>query len=180
MSTLPILLYGNIILRQEAKIVEEITPSKIKLIERMFETMYNANGIGLAANQIGVLKQIMIVDISANEEGKGILPMVIINPKILTEEDENVMEEGCLSIPEIRANVTRAKKIVLEYQDLKLNKRKITVDGLLARVILHEIDHLNGILFIDHLSATKKSLIKPKLRKISRGELIPSYPIKLK
>ena len=72
------------------------------------------------------------------------------------------------------------KKIVLEYQDLKLNKRKITVDGLLARVILHEIDHLNGILFIDHLSATKKSLIKPKLRKISRGELIPSYPIKLK
>ena len=91
MSTLPILLYGNIILRQEAKIVEEITPSKIKLIERMFETMYNANGIGLAANQIGVLKQIMIVDISANEEGKGILPMVIINPKILTEEDEQLI-----------------------------------------------------------------------------------------
>lgn len=177
MSILPIYLYGNDVLKKVANPIEKITSVEVDLIKNMFETMRNSNGIGLAANQIGVLKQILVVDISSIENHENVLPMVVINPKILNEEGESVFEEGCLSIPEIREDILRPEKIYLEFQNAKLEKRKEHFDGLLARVLQHEIDHLNGILFIDYLSSTKKTLIKSKLRKISKGDLIPNYPI---
>ena len=180
MPILPILLYGNEILRTKANFVEKISNEEIKMIEKMFKTMSNASGIGLAANQIGVLKQILIVDISSLDEEKDFLPLVVINPKIISETGKTSFEEGCLSIPEVRENIMRAEKIELEYQNIKLEKKRLSAEGIFARVLLHEIDHLNGILFIDKISATKKTLIKSKLRKISKGEIVPSYPFKLK
>jgi len=174
---LPIYLYGNEILKKKAKHVSEVTDADIKLIQDMFETMHESNGIGLAANQIGELKQILVVDISDMEVGKGTKPLAIINPKILEEEGEWEMEEGCLSIPDIREKVTRAEKIRIRYNDVNLNEVELEADAMLARVILHEMDHLNGVLFTDHLSSTKRTLLRSKLKKIMKGDVETSYEV---
>ncbi|MFA6468026.1 MAG: peptide deformylase [Bacteroidota bacterium] len=177
MAFLPIYLYGNEILKKKAKHVSEVTDADIKLIQDMFETMHESNGIGLAANQIGELKQILVVDISDMEVGKGTKPLAIINPKILEEEGEWEMEEGCLSIPDIREKVTRAEKIRIRYNDVNLNEVELEADAMLARVILHEMDHLNGVLFTDHLSSTKRTLLRSKLKKIMKGDVETSYEV---
>ncbi|MFA6541378.1 MAG: peptide deformylase [Bacteroidota bacterium] len=177
MSQLPIYLFGNEILKKKTKPVEEVTDTDIKLIQDMFETMHEANGIGLAANQVGANKQILVVDISEMEAGKGTKPIVVINPVVLDDEGEWEFEEGCLSIPDVRENVLRAEKITLRYNDINMKEKELEADGLLARVLLHEIDHLNGVLFTDHLSATKRTLLKSKLTKISKGDVDTTYEV---
>ena len=158
MAKMPIFLYGNEILKKKTKSVTEVTNADIKLIQDMFDTM-SEHGIGLAANQVGVAKQILVVDVSGTEAGAGTKPLVVINPEVIEEEDEWEFEEGCLSIPDVREKVWRAEKIRLRYNDVNMKQKEIEADGILARVLLHEIDHLNGILFIDHISATKRSLL---------------------
>ncbi len=177
MAILPIQLYGADVLRRRAGELEEVDDAAIGTIRDMFETMHAANGIGLAANQVGLLRRIIVVDISAMEDGKGVLPLALINPVITEEGGSDAREEGCLSIPEVRDEVTRPASIHLRYRDTAFAEKELHAEGILARVIQHELDHLNGILFVDHLSAAKRTLLKPKLRRIRLGEIEVSYPV---
>jgi peptide deformylase len=190
MSLLPIYLYGSDILRKKAKPVHNLDDSLIKLVYDMSETMHKANGIGLAATQVGDLRRVIVVDVSAIEESqreekkedeapeeRERQMLVLLNPQVLDESGSLSMEEGCLSIPEVRAEVSRAEAIRVKFLDPNLREVEIAVDGLLARVILHEIDHLDGVLFIDRVSATKRALLKNELRKIKKGEVDTSYPV---
>ncbi|HED08806.1 MAG TPA: peptide deformylase [Ignavibacteria bacterium] len=177
MSLLPVALYGDKILRKKVTKVKEIDVETIKLITDMFETMHNAYGIGLAANQVGADKTIFLVDISEMEGEEDKKPMVIINPKIINRSDETIiMEEGCLSIPEVRGDVLRPKSITLEYQDTDFKKHKIKADGLLARVMQHEYDHLQGILFTDLVADDLKKKLKKPLNNIKRRKVEFEYP----
>ena len=177
MATLPVYLYGSDVLKKKAKKVTEISDTEIQLIQDMFQTMHEANGVGLAANQIGELKQILVVDISDTEAGKGTKPLAVINPVILEEEGEWEYEEGCLSIPDVREKVSRSEKITLRFNDINMKEVELKVDGMLARVLLHEIDHLNGVLFLDHLSSAKRTLLKSKLTKIAKGDVETQYEV---
>ena len=177
MSIIPIYVFGAEVLRQKAKPVKAIDNSLIARVYDMFDTMRNANGIGLAANQVGVLQRIITIDISDTEEGKGTKPMVLINPEVLAEDGEWIMEEGCLSVPDIREEVIRAESIHLRFRDINFHEHEIEAHRLLARVILHEIDHLDGMLFTDHLNASKRRLMKRKFAKIKKGEAETSYPV---
>ena len=177
MSLLPIALFGDKILRKKVPEVKEIDFGTIKLITDMFESMHNAYGIGLAASQVGADKAIFLVDISEMEGEEDNKPMVIINPKILKRSDETiVMEEGCLSIPDIRGDVVRPKTIKLEYYDTDLKKHTIKAGGLLARVMQHEYDHLQGILFTDLVSDDLKKKFKKPLNNIKRRKVEFEYP----
>lgn len=147
------------------------------LIDDMFETMRNADGIGLAANQVGVTKRIVVIDVSHIDQYKDQRPLVLINPEITHTEGEWEMEEGCLSIPSVRDVVTRSEKVRVTFFDPGFNRHEIEADGILGRVILHEIDHLNGVLFIDHLSPGRRRLHKGILLEIKRGELEIPYPV---
>ena len=170
MAVLPIYLYGRPVLRKKAKPVLRADSEVVRLAEDMVETMKNANGIGLAANQVGSLRRVLVADIGeTSEENRGMPPLVMINPVLVHETGTWSMEEGCLSIPDIRDEVERAEKITVRYRDLAFEEREITAEGLLGRVILHEIDHLNGVLFIDRLSFAKRSLIKAKLKTLAGG-----------
>jgi peptide deformylase len=193
MSLRPIYLYGSHVLREQAKPVKDLTDEVITLIADMVQTMHAAGGIGLAANQVGELHRVLVVDLGAVEEalreereGAGavsrpaspqVQTLVVINPEILQADGSWKMEEGCLSIPGVRANVERAETIRIRFRDGHFQQRELDADGLLARVLLHEVDHLNGVLFIDHLSAAQRSLLKPRLRKIKQGEVDTSYPV---
>lgn len=177
MALLPVTLFGDKILRKKASEVKEIDMETIKLITDMLETMHNAHGIGLAANQVGADKAIFLVDISEMEGEEDKKPMVIINPKIINRSDEIItMEEGCLSIPDIRGDVLRPKSIALQYQDTDFKKHKIKADGLLARVMQHEYDHLQGILFTDLVSDELNKKLKKPLNNIKRRKIEFEYP----
>jgi len=178
MSLLPITLYGDKILRKKTGRVTEINNKTIELIRDMFATMRNANGVGLAANQVGVDKQIFIVDISGVEGYQDSKPLTIINPKIIERSDEKIkIEEGCLSIPDIRAELLRPKDIVITYQDTDLKEHTIKASDILARVMQHEYDHLQGILFIDYFPDDKKREIKAVLDKIRKRNIEVDYPV---
>jgi peptide deformylase len=192
MSVLPIYLFGTEVLKKKAKPVDALDNSTIKLIYDMFETMHKANGIGLAANQVGDLRRVITIDISdvtePNAEGEmedaahptsPDLPrtLAIINPEIVLEDGARSMEEGCLSLPGVRSVVDRAEKIRICFRDGEFKIQELLMDGLLARVVLHEYDHLNGILFVDRINTAKRSLLLPKLRKIRKGEIDPEYPV---
>lgn len=191
MAILPIYIYNQPVLKKKAKPVKSIDEEVIKFVEDMFETMHKASGIGLAANQVGSLQRVIVVDISdvvKEKEESGDIddedippearsPIVMINPTVVLEEGKLVMEEGCLSIPEIREEVERAEAIQVAYKDLHMLDRELFADGLFARVILHEIDHLNGVLFIDRLGKMKQKLLKGRLNKIRKGDVEVSYPI---
>ncbi len=192
MSVLPIYVYGTKILKEKSQNVTETNESLHKLIFDMFETMRKANGIGLAANQVGDSRRIITIDISdadePNAEGEAEndehptssdLPrtLVVINPEIITTEGSWIMEEGCLSIPDIHAEVERPEKIKVRFLDAELREQELVADGLLARVLQHEMDHLEGILFIERISRAKRSVLMPKLRKIRKGEIELSYNI---
>ncbi len=192
MSVLPIYVYGTKILKEKNQNVTETNESLHKLIFDMFETMRKANGIGLAANQVGDSRRIITIDISdadePNAEGEAEndehptssdLPrtLVVINPEIITTEGSWIMEEGCLSIPDIHAEVERPEKIKVRFLDAELREQELVADGLLARVLQHEMDHLEGILFIERISRAKRSMLMPKLRKIRKGEIELSYNI---
>ena len=165
MSVKTIIIEPNKLLRQISKPVEKIGKEEQKLMDDMLDTMYAANGIGLAAIQIGIPKRIIVMDIS-KEEGKK-EPRYFVNPVIKNKNPiKNTHEEGCLSVPEQFAEIDRPSKCKVEYLDYNGKKQLLKADGLLATCIQHEMDHLEGILFIDYLSKLKKSMIIKKLSKI--------------
>jgi len=177
MSILPIYLYGQPILRKRARAVRTMTPGLLSKVEDMFATMRNSQGIGLAANQVGLLQRIIVIDISGMEEGEDVPPMVLINPEVISSEGSWVMEEGCLSIPEIRGEVKRPETVEVRFTDIDASEQEIEASGLLARVLQHEIDHLNGVLFIDYLDPAEQKTLKGRLNKISKGETEVAYPV---
>jgi|ERR1051326_2749421 peptide deformylase len=178
MSVLPIHTYGSAVLRAKAKPVESASDEIVKLIVDMFETMHASNGIGLAANQVGRLQRVIVIDVSdAAEELKDIQPFAMINPVVVSREGAWTLEEGCLSIPDVRDDVERAESITVRYKDANFEDAEMEAHGLLGRVILHEIDHLNGVLFIDHLTGAKRKAHGEALKKIQRGEIEVGYPV---
>jgi len=178
MSLLPITLIGDKILRHKAKKVADVDIETVDLIKNMFQTMRNANGIGLAANQVGVDKSIIVIDVSVVEEYKDIKPIVFINPDIIFRSEEKIiMEEGCLSIPDIRCEIERPKEIVIAYRDTEMKEHKLEASALLARVIQHEFDHLNGILFTDLIDLDLKKKLKKPLNLIKNRKLAVDYPV---
>ena len=168
MTIRAILTYPNPFLRQKATPVETFDKELTQLVNDMAETMYDAPGIGLAATQIGDRRQIIVVDISKGKAEKAFMPL--INPEIISSEGHQVDEEGCLSLPELTSNVKRFKKIVVAYRDITGEKGEITAEERFAVVLQHEIDHLHGILFIDHLSPLKRQLYKKKVKKMHLSE----------
>ena len=177
MSILPIYTYGHPVLRKKAKPVKTAGHGLAEFVEDMFTTMQNAGGIGLAATQVGSLQRVIVVDVSEmGEEGQGHPPVAMLNPVVVSSQGTRIVEEGCLSIPDIRGEVERVDAITVRYHDLALQEHELTADGILARVILHEIDHLNGVLFIDYLGTVTQKLLTGRLNKIRRGEMEIGYP----
>lgn len=159
--------YGDRVLRGKGKAVEEFGPELKPLFEHMERTMIGARGVGLAAPQIGISKQIAIINPDPEDETKLIK---MINPRIIAASDETAkIEEGCLSVPGVRGEVERPARVTVAYQDESVAERTLEAEGLLARIVQHELDHLNGVLFIDRLSFAKRSLIKAKLRNLAGG-----------
>jgi peptide deformylase len=165
----PIVKYGDPVLDKAAETVTVFDEELQKLIEDMFESMYAAHGVGLAAPQIGFSRRIAVIDVTFREDPNA--KLVLINPEILHTEGRFTQQEGCLSLPEFRENVTRPNRVTVRAQDAKGNWFEKTGEDLLARALLHETDHLNGKLYITHISALKRDLIKRKVRKlIKQGE----------
>ncbi len=178
MALLPITLFGDKMLRKKVSRVSEVDVKTIELIKDMFETMRNANGIGLAANQVGANKSIFVVDISVVEGYEDAEPLVVINPKIIEQSAKIVeIEEGCLSIPNIRAEIERPESIKITFQDTNLDEQTIEADGVLARVLQHEYDHLQGTLFTDLLTDDRLKKLKPELDLIRKREVDFEYPV---
>ncbi|MEM6643496.1 MAG: peptide deformylase [Bacteroidota bacterium] len=176
----PIVLYGDPVLKTQAKDLKIGDELVLDLVESMFETMYAAQGVGLAAPQIGKSLRLFVIDTNPmhDEEGEG-LKKVFINPDIQEEVgDAWAFEEGCLSIPGIRADVDRKPKISIKFFDENWEKHLETFEGVEARVIQHEYDHIQGKLFTDYLSPLKKRLIKGKLANISKGKTDVEYRVK--
>ena len=164
MSIRNIIIEPDPILRKKSTTLETVDDSTRKLLDDMLQTMYNAPGIGLAAVQIGILKRIIVVDVSKKEEEKK--PLFLINPEITFQSKEtSIYEEGCLSLPGHFAEIERPAKCKINYIDYHGKKVELKADGLLSTCVQHEIDHLNGILFIDYLSKLKKNMIIKKLKK---------------
>jgi|TARA_B100000768_G_scaffold159747_1_gene158972 peptide deformylase len=183
---LPIFAYGEPVLRKKGSVIDKDYPKLEALLENMFETMYQASGIGLAAPQIGYPIRLFLVDASPfaddeelSEEERtslGALKKVFINAQIVDESGEEwAFNEGCLSIPDVREDVFRRSDVVIEYQDENFKKHKETFTGIAARIIQHEYDHIEGVLFTDKLSPLKKRLIKSKLSNISKGKVSIDY-----
>ena len=163
---------NNPILELPADLVAEPefnTPELRQLVEDMFETMYASHGIGLAAPQIDLGKRITVIDIAAAEDDQAPEKIVLINPEVIAKEGKQTGEEGCLSIPGFREPVTRARKTVVRARNVEGDTIEVTGEDLLARCMLHEIDHLNGVLFINHLSSLKRDLIKRKIKKLQKA-----------
>ena len=164
----PIVKYGNPVLEQKAADVGEFDTAELnQLVQDMFESMYAAKGVGLAAPQIGISKRIAVIDTSVGEDAGH--KLVLINPEIIGTEGSQTGEEGCLSIPTFREPVTRAKKVTVRAFDEKGKPWEMTGEDLLARAFLHETDHLNGRLYISHISALKRDLIRRKIRKLQKA-----------
>lgn len=186
---LPIVAYGDPVLRKKATVISEDFPKLDALIENMFDTMYGARGIGLAAPQIGLSIRLFIVDATPFEEDEDFteeerevcanFKKVFINAKIVEEEgDEWVFNEGCLSIPNINEDIFRKPTITITYHDENFDEKTETYGGIVARIIQHEYDHIEGVLFTDKLSVLKKRLLKSKLSNISKGKVEVSYRMK--
>lgn len=179
----PIVLYGDPVLKKKAKEVSQGDESVREFIDSLFETMYAAQGVGLASPQVGHSLRIFIIDstpMQENEEDGSGLKQAFINPEILSEEGEEwAFEEGCLSIPGIREDVNRKAKIRIKYFDEDWVEHEREFDGLQARIIQHEYDHIEGILFTDYISSFKKRLIKGRLTDISKGKTDAEYRVKI-
>ncbi len=183
---LPIIAYGDPVLKKKAKEISPDYPNLEELIENMWETMYQAYGVGLAAPQIGLSIRMFVIDTTPfseddelpSEEKEALkgFKKIYINPKIINElGDEWAFNEGCLSIPTIREDVFRQPEITIEYLDDNFKKHTETLEGLQARVVQHEYDHIEGILFTDKLSSLKKRLIKARLANIAKGNIDTDY-----
>ncbi|HSJ04386.1 MAG: peptide deformylase [Verrucomicrobium sp.] len=176
---LPIVIYGEPVLRVKCKPVTEVTDEIRKLSQDMIETMHNARGVGLAAPQVGIALQLAVIEVTPDDEsvtyvkvdGKDTtlaeaMPLIFLNPKMDLGKEKRMGEEGCLSIPDLRSEVRRSEGVKVVYQTLDGETKTIEADGLLARALQHEIDHLNGILFIDRLSAAAKLGVRRKLKRL--------------
>src|SRR2546427_10356038 len=163
----PIVKYGNPVLEKLSAPVTVFDEALKKLVEDMFESMYAAYGVGLAAPQIGISKRLAVIDITFKEDPNA--KLVLANPEIIHAEGRVTQNEGCLSIPEFREPVTRARKVTIRAQDANGKWFEKTGEELLARALLHETDHLNGKLYISHVSALKRDLIKRKIRKLMKA-----------
>ncbi|MGR0183556.1 peptide deformylase [Azospirillum aestuarii] len=168
MAVLDILVAPHPVLKQKAKPVEKVDARIAKLMDDMVETMYAAKGIGLAAPQIGILERVIVVDVHDKDEKPN--PIRLANPEIVWKSDEtSVCEEGCLSVPDQYAEVTRPASVRVRYLDETNETREIEAEGMLATCIQHEIDHLNGVLFVDYLSMLKRNMILRKVQKMQRA-----------
>jgi peptide deformylase len=163
----PIVKFGNPVLEKKAEIVTVFDDELRKLIDDMFESMYAARGVGLAAPQIGISRRIAVIDVTFKEDPKA--KLVLINPEIIHTEGRFKQSEGCLSIPDFRENVTRPRAVTVRAQDEHGKIFELTGEELLARALQHETDHLNGKLYISHISALKRDLIKRKIRKLVKA-----------
>ena len=171
MTIKPLIILPDPILRQASKPIEHVDDELKRLADDMLETMYDAPGIGLAAIQIGVPRRMLVIDVS--REGEDKQPQVFINPEILKSSDErSVYEEGCLSIPDYYAEVERPATITVKYLDRDGKELTAEADGLLATCLQHEIDHLNGVLFIDHISRLKREMVIKKFTKAAKSKAI--------
>lgn len=168
MSLLPILTFPNPVLRQKAEKITEFDGDLNALIGDMVETMYDAPGVGLAAPQIGKSIRLIVVDIAKEEHEKE--HMAMVNPKIIQKEGSQVDEEGCLSVLDLTATVKRSRKITVSYQDAEGQEQELTTEDRFAIVLQHEIDHLHGVLFLDHLSTLKRAIYKKKVKKQMAAE----------
>lgn len=183
---LPIVAYGDPVLRKEGENIDSDYAGLQDLIDNMFETMYNAHGVGLAAPQIGLPIRLFVIDTSGfvdegeeDTEGLKDFKKVFINAEIIEEGgDDFVFNEGCLSIPDIRGDVDRPERIIIRYRDREWQEHEETHEGLKARVIQHEYDHIDGILFTDHLSPLRRNMLKKKLNNISKGLVKVGYRMK--
>lgn len=177
MALLPIYTFNHAVLRKKARTVKHLTANIVRTADDMLETMRKANGIGLAANQVGLLQRLIVVDMTGSEGVEKFEPLAMFNPEVVEEEGKWVLEEGCLSLPELRDEVQRAERIRVKYRDRNFDAQEIEATGMLSRVILHEVDHLNGVLFVDRLSLIKRKLHRGRLNKIDRGELEVEYDV---
>lgn len=186
---LPIIAYGDPVLRKECVVITAEYPNLRELIDNMFETMYDAYGVGLAAPQIGLPIRLFVIDTTPFADDEDLtkeeqsqlkdFKRIFINAKVLEETgDEWAFNEGCLSIPEVREDVFRKPKIKIQYQDENFKTHVEEFEGLVARVIQHEYDHIDGILFTDKLSTLKKRLIKSRLINISKGNISVDYKMR--
>lgn len=185
---LPIVAYGDPVLRKKAEEIDEDYPQLNKLIDNMFDTMYGARGVGLAAPQIGLPIRLFVVDASPFAEDEEDEPgdpsvkdfkKVFINPIIIEETGEKwAFSEGCLSIPDITEDVMRPENLVINYLDENFEEHEMELTGLAARIVQHEYDHIEGKLFVDKLSPIKKTMLKSKLDSISKGQVRVSYKMK--
>jgi peptide deformylase len=163
----PIVKLGDPVLERPAETVTVFDDELQKLLDDMFESMYEAHGVGLAAPQIGIPRRIAVIDVTFKEDPDA--KLVLINPEILRVEGKHTQQEGCLSIPDFRENVTRGRRVTVRAQDAQGNWFEKTGEDLLARALLHETDHLNGKLYISHVSALKRDLIRRKIRKLQKA-----------
>jgi len=171
MAILEIYTFPDPILRKQTKAVTVFDHELAVTSQSMLETMYLSSGIGLAAIQAGILKRIIVVDLKSGEEDVNLRePHVFINPKIVKKFGTTVSEEGCLSVIEFRGEIERAEKIIVEYQDVKGQPQKMEAEELMSICLQHEIDHLNGVLFIDHLPLLKQKMVKKRLTKLAKAE----------
>jgi peptide deformylase len=164
---LPIKKYGAPELRKVSESVEHFGDELESLVKNMIETMYASPGIGLAASQIGLNIRLATIDLSVGEESGRLI--VLCNPEIISAEGTQKNDEGCLSIPDFSETISRPARMVVRGQDLNGNEIRVEADGLLARCLSHEIDHLNGVLFVDHLSPLKRSLIRNRIKKLAKA-----------
>ncbi|MHB8906474.1 MAG: peptide deformylase [Melioribacteraceae bacterium] len=178
MAIVPISIYGDKILRQKALPVKEVSDDLIRKIKNMFDTMRNANGIGFAANQAGYRESIFVLDLEGADGYEKFKPIVMINPKIILQSDEkSFKEEGCLSLPNLHANVLRSDIIKVSYMDTDEKEVEIEAGDLLARVILHEYDHLIGKMIPDRVAEDVKTKLSAELANIMNREVEIEYPI---
>ncbi len=177
MALLAIYTFNHPVLRKKARTIKHPTADLVRTADDMLETMRKANGIGLDAKQVGLLQRLIVVDMTGSEGVEEFEPLAMFNPEVVDEEGKWALEEGCLSLPDLRDEVQRAERIRVRYRDRNFDARELEATGMLSRVILHEVDHLNGVLFVDRLSLIKRNLHRGRLNKIDRGELEVEYDV---
>ena len=179
---LPVYTYGNAVLRKESKEITADYPELRTLVDNMYETMYHADGVGLAAPQIGLDIRLLVIDLApfkAEDPELGSFKVTMVNPQMLEMSEETVMgEEGCLSLPGIHESVSRARRIKITYQDLDFNEHTEVFEDYKARVVQHEYDHLEGKVFTDRINPLRRQLLKGKLTNIVKGKAHADYKIK--
>ncbi len=183
MAILPIVLYNDPVLREKAAAIESDSKKLQRLIDDMFDTMYEASGVGLAAPQIGESIRLFVVDadvmVEDDEDAPKFGPMVFINPEIISNGTKSIeFEEGCLSLPDLREKVSRPDQITVKFLDRTFVEKEMTFDGWMSRVFQHELDHLDGVLFYDYLGSFKKRLLARRLALIDAGEVETDYLIR--